>query len=347
MKYNTLPNTDLEVSAICLGTMSYGKQLHEEEAHQQLDMALDMGVNFWDTAEMYPVPVDAEHFGKTEAIMGRWFAKTGKRKDVVLATKVVGPGRYEGIRDGDTRLNRKNILQAIDESLGRLQTEVIDLYQLHWPDRNFNYAFGKRGFPISEDEMMTPLQETLEALKEVQQSGKVRYFGLSNETPWGTMKYLELAKQHGLPRMISIQNCYNLLNRHYEVGMSEVSLREDIPLLAYSPLAFGVLGGRYFEGAMPEKGRFNVHPEMATRYRQDHVMQVAQQYAELAAEYDLSLAQLSLAFVNHQPFVASNIIGASTLEQLKEDIESIDIQLSDELLSRLEELHERHPNLCA
>lgn len=343
----TLPHSDLNVSKICLGTMSYGKQLTEAEAHAQLDLALELGVNFIDTAEMYPVPVDASHFGITESIIGRWLAKSGKRDDIVLATKVVGPGRYEGIRDGDTRLDRKNIEQAIDASLERLQTEVIDLYQLHWPDRNFNHAFGVRGFPISEDEQLTPIMDTLEVLKGLQEAGKVRYFGLSNETPWGTMQYLQLAKEHDLPRMVSIQNCYNLLNRHYEIGMSEVSMREEIPLLAYSPLGFGVLGGKYLGGSMPEKGRFVDHPEFAIRYRHDHVDQVTQQYADLAAKYDLTLAQMSMAFVNAQPFVGSNIFGASTLEQLKEDIESIDIELPEELLQEIDALHERYPNVCA
>jgi aryl-alcohol dehydrogenase-like predicted oxidoreductase len=347
VKYTILPNSDLKVSKICLGTMGYGDQVSETDAYDQMNMALEMGVNFIDTAEMYAVPPKAETYGATEEIIGRWFNKIGKRKDVVLASKVFGPARYSHVRDGNLHLDMNNIQLAVDSSLQRLQTDVIDLYQLHWPERSFNAAFGTRGFQMGDETEAVAIEETLTALKEIHQSGKVRYFGLSNETPWGTMEFLRLAREQDLPVMVSVQNPYSLLNRHYEIGMSEISLREDIPLLAYSPLGFGVLGGRYFDGNMPEGGRFTRHPEFAARYREEHVLQICKQYAELASKYDLSLAQLSLAFVNSQSFVASNIIGASNLDQLKENIESIDIDLSEEILEALELVHERYPNPVA
>ncbi len=347
MKYTTLPNSDLKVSKICLGTMGFGDQVSEEDAHGQMDMALDMGVNFFDTAEMYAVPPKAETYGATEEILGRWFAKTGKRKELILASKVFGPGRYSHVRDGDLHLDRKNIVPALDESLKRLQTDMIDLYQLHWPERSFNGAFGQRGFEMDDESSAVPIEETLEVLKEIHASGKVRYFGLSNETPWGTMKFLRLAREKDLPVMVSVQNPYSLLNRHYEIGMAEVSLREEIPLLAYSPLGFGVLGGRYFDGNFPEGGRFTRHPDFADRYRQEHVMEISKKYAELAESFEMSLAQMSLAFVNQQPFVASNIIGASNLDQLKENIESFNAVLNEEQMSLINDLHELYPNPVA
>lgn len=323
--------------------MGYGDQISAEHAHEQMDYAVAHGVNFWDTAEMYPVPPKAETYSRTETIIGEWFAKTGKRSEVVLATKVLGPGRYPHVRDGDNRLNAKNISAAVDASLERLQTDYIDLYQLHWPDRNVN-AFGVRGYAHDADEQMTPIVETLEALQEQVNAGKIRQVGLSNETPWGTIEFLRLAEEKGLPRMVSVQNVYNLLNRHYELGMAEVSSREDIGLLAYSPLGFGVLGGRYLDGGKPEGGRFVCHPTFVARYRQEHIEPIIKEYKALAEEYGLSIAQLSLAFVNQQSFVTSNIMGASNLDQLKENIESIDIELSDDVVKGLNKIHERYPN---
>lgn len=347
MKYQLLGQSDLKVSTICLGTMGFGDQVSESDAHAQLDMALAMGVTFWDTAEMYSVPPKAETYGATETILGKWFERNGKRDQVVLASKVFGPGRYEHVRGGNPHLDRENIRAALEGSLQRLQTDYLDLYQLHWPERSFNACFGTRGFVMGDESEAVAIEETLEVLQELHASGKVRYFGLSNETPWGTMEFLRLAREKHLPVMVSVQNVYNLLNRHYEIGMAEVSLRESIPLLAYSPLGFGVLGGRYFDGNFPEGGRFTRHPDFSLRYRQDHVMEVAKQYADLAQEHGLSLAQMSLAFINQQPFVGATIIGASNLDQLKEDIESVDITLSDELLGKIEVIHERFPNLVA
>ncbi|MBP9773071.1 MAG: NADP(H)-dependent aldo-keto reductase [Candidatus Peribacteraceae bacterium] len=346
MKFTTLSTTDLRISKICLGTMSYGHQVAEADAHAQLDYAVGSGINFIDTAEMYPIPSQADTYGETERIIGRWLKKTGKRNEIVLASKVGGPNRYTHIRTGDNRLDKANIEAALDESLRRLQTDVIDLYQLHWPDRNVNY-FGERGYVHQEKEQATPIEETLEALSAIVKSGKVRYVGLSNETPWGTLEFLRVAKEKNLPRMISVQNPYNLLNRHYDISMAEVSMRADIGLLAYSPLGYGVLGGRYLGGNIPKGGRFTLHPQFAARYRSPQVQKVTQLYADLAKKHGLSLAQMSLAFVNMQPFVTSNIIGASNLDQLKEDIETGDMVLSVDVLKGIEEIHEMYPNPVA
>ncbi|MEM7181978.1 MAG: aldo/keto reductase [Spirochaetota bacterium] len=346
MQYTTLSTTDLKVSKICLGTMSYGAQVGEEDAFQQMDMAIDKGVNFFDTAEMYAIPPSEENYSKTETIIGKWFESSKNRNKIVLATKVIGPSRYPFVRDGNCRLDKKNIVAALEGSLTRLKTDYIDLYQLHWPDRTINW-FGQRGYVHNPEEEITPIEETLSVLKEIQKSGKVRYFGLSNETPWGTMNFLRLANEKDFPRMVSIQNVYNLLNRHYEINMAEISHRENIGLLAYSPLGFGTLGGRYFDGNKPENGRFTLYPKFANRYQQEHVYEIAKKYQKLAQKYDLALPQLALAFVNSQAFVTSNIVGASNLKQLQEDIETADIELSGELLGELEEIYERHPNPCA
>lgn len=346
MKFTTLSTTDLKVSNICLGTMSYGHQVNEADAHAQLDYAVGNQVNFIDTAEMYPVPSQADTYGETERIIGRWLKKTGKRKEIVLASKVGGPNRYTHIRTGDNRLDKANIEAALDESLKRLQTDVIDLYQLHWPDRNVNY-FGQRGYVHADHEQATPIEETLEALAGVVKAGKVKYVGLSNETSWGTLEFLRIAKEKNLPRMVSVQNPYNLLNRHYDINMAEISMRETIGLLVYSPLGYGVLGGRYLGGNMPKGGRFTLHPQFAPRYRTLQAQKVAQLYADLAKKHGLSLAQMSLAFVNMQPFVTSNIIGASNLDQLKEDIDTGEMILSDDVLKGIEEIHEQYPNPVA
>ncbi|MCB1192606.1 MAG: aldo/keto reductase [Leptospiraceae bacterium] len=346
MKYTTLSTTDLRVSKICLGTMSYGAQVSEQDAFEQMDMAIDMGVNFFDTAEMYAIPPSATNYGKTETIIGKWLDNTGNRDKIVLATKVMGPNRYPFVRDGSCRLDKKNIEAAINESLKRLKADSIDLYQLHWPDRHINW-FGQRGYIHNPNEQVTPIEETLNALKDIQKSGKVRYFGLSNETPWGTMQFLQIAKEHGYPRMVSIQNVYNLLNRHYEINMTEISHRENIGLLSYSPLGFGVLGGRYFDGQRPQGGRFTLYPKFADRYHQTHVTEIAKEYQKLAKNHNLTLPQLSLAFVNRQPFITSNIIGASNIEQLREDIETIHIELSNEVLKEIDKIHERYPNPCS
>lgn len=346
MEYTTLSTTDLKVSKICLGTMSYGAQVSEPDAFKQMDMAIDMGVNFFDTAEMYAIPPSKENYAKTETIIGKWFESTKNRDKVVLATKVMGPNRYPFVRDGNCRLDKKNIETALNDSLKRLKTDYVDLYQLHWPDRHINW-FGQRGYIHNPNEQITPIEETLIALEDIKKSGKVKHFGLSNETPWGTIHFLQLAKEKGYPRMVSIQNVYNILNRHYEIHMAEVSHRENIGLLAYSPLGFGVLGGRYFDGNKPENGRFTLYPKFADRYQQTHVQEIAKKYQSLAQEYNLTLPQLALAFVNRQPFVTSNIIGASNSEQLKEDIQTAEIKLSKEILKEIENIHERFPNPCS
>ncbi len=346
MRFATLSGTDLRVSAICLGTMSYGFQLGEAEAHEQMDLALDLGIQFWDTAEMYPVPATAERAGETERIIGTWLQKTGRRKEVVLASKILGPSRYEHQIPEKKRFTKRNMQAAVDGSLRRLQTDSLDLYQLHWPDRAVN-AFGRRSYSHLPEEDGSSIEETLEALDGLVKSGKVRYVGLSNETPWGTMEFLRVAREKNLPRMASVQNVYSLLNRHYEVGMSEVSLREDIGLLAYSPLGYGVLGGRYLDGASPQGGRFSVHPQMAARYRTPGVQAVTKRYADLARRSGLTPAQMALAFVAHQPFVTSTIIGASTLDQLREDAGAAEITLSDDVLQGIEAIQAEHPNPVA
>ncbi len=346
MQTAILSGRDVIVSKICLGTMGYGFQVSEEDAHEQMTYALDHGVTFWDTAEMYPVPPTPERYGHTESILGRWFQKTGRRKDVVLASKIAGPNRYIHIRGGTHQFSQQNIVSAVDESLARLQTDVIDLYQLHWPERTVP-MFGQRNYVHDSDEQMTPLVETLRALATVIQSGKVRFIGLSNETPWGTMEFLRIARAEGLPIMVSVQNAYSLLNRHYELSMAEVSMREGIGLLAYSPLGYGVLGGRYCDGNIPKGSRADIHPAFALRYRTGLPLQIAQQYKTLAEKHGMTLPTMALAFVRAQPFVVSTIIGASSMDQLREDIASVDVTLSPDLMREINEIHEKYPNIVA
>lgn len=345
MRTNPLSITGENVSAICLGTMGYGYQVSEADACMQMSYALDHGVTFWDTAEMYPVPPTPERYGHTELILGRWFTKTGRRKEVFLASKIAGPNRYLHIRGGTHQFSRENIIGAVDESLQRLQTDVIDLYQLHWPERNVP-MFGQRNYVHATDEEMTPLVETLRGLSAVVASGKVRYIGLSNETPWGMMEFLRIARAEGLPLIASIQNAYNLLNRHYELSMAEISLRENVGLLAYSPLGYGVLGGTYF-GDVVRGSRPDLHPSFALRYRTGSALEVAKKYSSIAEKHGLTLPTLALAFVSAQPFVTSTIIGASTMDQLREDIASIDVTLPPEVLREIEAVHEAYPNLVA
>jgi aryl-alcohol dehydrogenase-like predicted oxidoreductase len=344
MKYNRLGNTDIKVSALCLGTMTYGEQNTMEEAHQQLDYAVSQGINFIDTAEMYPVPPMEPTQGDTETIIGEWLVNRGQRDDLILATKIAGPAEWLSYIRGGSRLNEKHITEAIDDSLNRLKTDYIDLYQLHWPDRHTNY-FGDLGYQHDPNEQSTAIEETLKALEKAVESGKIRYIGLSNETPWGVMSFLKYADQLGLPRIQSIQNPYNLLNRTYEVGLAEVSIREQAGLLAYSPLAFGVLSGKYLTGQRPEKARLTLF-ERFTRYTNLQAEEATQSYADLAREHGLSPAQMALAFVTEQPFVTSNIIGATTMEQLKENIASVELELSDEVKSGIESIHSINSNPC-
>lgn len=337
MEKRTLGRTDLSVSLICLGTMTWGQQNTEQEAFQQLDYAVDKGINFIDAAEMYPVPPRPETQGRTETYLGNWLRKRGRRDDLVVASKVAGPGNGLTYLRGGPRLTRDHIRTAVEDSLKRLQTDYIDLYQVHWPDRNTNF-FGKLGYQHDADEQSTPIEETLDALAEQVKAGKVRHIGLSNETPWGTMRYLDLAQQKGLPRIASIQNPYNLLNRTYEVGMAEISQREDAGLLAYSPLAFGVLSGKYDAGKSPEGTRLTLFSRFV-RYNSPQARKAAEAYADLARSQGLSPAQMALAFVNSRPFLTSNIIGATSLAQLEENIASHEVRLTDDLLQEIEALH--------
>ena len=344
MKYTTLPTTDIKVSKICLGTMTWGEQNTEKEGHEQMDYALDQGVNFFDVAELYPVPAKSETFGETERITGTWFQKTGNRDKVILATKIAGSGDYtKHIRI--TGFSKEAIAEAIDGSLKRLQTDYIDLYQLHWPNRPVN-CFGVRDYPLQMNSQGEDnFAEVLETLNGYVKSGKIRHIGLSNETPWGMMKYLEAAKTKNLPRPVSIQNSYSLIHRGYEVGTSEVSLQENIGLLAYSPLAFGVLSGKYLD-ASPADARMTLYPNFS-RYSSPQCEIAVRKYLEIAQKHGMSLAELSLAFVNQLSFVTSNIIGATKMNQLKENIGSIDIELSDEIIAEVNAVHAVIPNPAA
>jgi aryl-alcohol dehydrogenase-like predicted oxidoreductase len=345
MHYRTLGRSDIEVSLICLGTMTWGEQNTEAEAHAQLDYAVERGITFIDTAEMYPVPPRAETQGRTEAYLGSWLARRGRRDDLVIASKAAGPAEWMSYLRGGPRFDRRHLEQALNESLKRLQTDYIDLYQLHWPARSTNF-FGSLGYTPGDDADATPLAETLGILGEFVASGKVRQIGLSNETPWGVMECLRLADEAaGVPRVASIQNPYNLLNRSFEIGLAEIAHREQVGLLAYSPLAFGMLSGKYLDGARPPKGRLTLF-ERFTRYSNERGLAATARYAALARAQGLSPTQLALAYVNTRSFVTSNIIGATTLEQLAEDIDSVDIGLDDAVLEAIEAIHGDNPNPC-
>ncbi|MGM3386078.1 NADP(H)-dependent aldo-keto reductase [Stutzerimonas stutzeri] len=342
MQLRQLGRTDLQVSALCLGTMTWGEQNDQQEAFAQLDRAKAAGINFIDTAEMYPVPPRAETYATTERYIGEYFKARGDRNDWVLASKVAGPGNgITHIRDGQLKMNRQHIVAALDASLQRLQTDRIDLYQLHWPERSTNF-FGQLGYRHHQAGF-TPLEDTLEALDEQVRAGKIRHIGLSNETPWGTMKYLQLADERGWPRAVSIQNPYNLLNRSFEVGLAEISIREQCGLLAYSPLAFGMLSGKYEGGARPEGARITRFSRFA-RYTNPQAQAACSRYVNLAREHGLDPAQMALAFVTGQPFVTSNIIGATSLEQLESNLGSIDVTLSPEVLEGIEAIQVAQPN---
>ena len=343
MKFKKLGNTDLEVSLICLGTMTWGEQNTQEEAFEQMDYAMKQGINFFDTAEMYAVPSTEETFGKTETIIGNWFKERSNRKKVILATKVSGPG-LPWIRGGGLQYTKENISAALEGSLKRLQTDYIDLYQLHWPERDTNY-FGKLGYKHQDKEKeWNSIKSILNVLKQFVDQGKVRYIGLSNESAWGLSKFLELSKLQDLPRVMSVQNPYNLLNRTYEVGLAEISIRERSGLLAYSPLASGVLTGKYRNDQKPKGSRLQLFGDYFPRYFKKLSLLAVEEYFKVAKKHKISLAQLSLAFVNKQPFVTSSIIGATTMKQLKEDIESINIELSSEIIDEINLVHKKNPN---
>jgi len=345
MKYRRLGRTDLDVSVICLGTMTWGEQNTEAQAHDQLDYALDQGINFLDTAEMYPVPPQPSTQGRTEAYIGTWLKARGNRDKVILATKVAGrdgPGTH--LRKPTTILNKAQINEAIDGSLKRLNTDYIDLYQVHWPERITNH-FGRLGYTHVEQQDLTPIEETLDALAGLVKAGKVRHLGVSNESPWGVMRYLEAADRLGLPHIVSIQNSYNLLNRIFEVGLAEIAHRESVELLAYSPLAMGLLSGKYFGGAKPEGARLTLYSRFV-RYSTPGAQAAADAYVTLARQHGLDPAQMALAYVNSRGFLGANIIGATTMEQLKADIGSIDVELSDEVIAEIEKIHRSNPNPC-
>ncbi len=346
MKYRKLGRTDIEVSLIGLGTMTWGEQNTEEDAHAQLDYALSRGVTLVDAAEMYPVPPRPETQGRTEAYIGTWLAKTGRRKDIVLASKVAGPVRDAKrpghIRNGKTSLDRKNLTEALHASLKRLQTDYLDLYQLHWPDRTTT-TFGQLAYPWKEDESTISIEETLSVLQDFVREGKVRAVGVSNETPWGVSQFLKASDTQGLPRIATIQNPYSLLNRTFETGLSEFTHHEQVSLLAYSPLAMGVLSGKYLGGARPAGARVTLFTRF-TRYSSEETQSATRDYVMLARQAGLSPTHLALAFVNEQKFVASNLMGATTLEQLRENIDSVDVVLTPDVLEGIKLIHTRHPN---
>ncbi len=346
MRYTKLPNTDLNVSKICLGSMTWGRQNTEEEGHQQIDFALDKGVNFIDTAEMYSVPFTMETYGRTEEIIGAWLAKTGKRKDVILASKITGPGRgiFADIRE-NLDFSAASLEDALHKSLKRLQTDYLDLYQLHWPERAVN-IFGVRDYNHTPNEKWNDnIAEILERLEGFVKEGKIKNIGLSNETPFGAMRYMEEHRK-GKLKMVSIQNAYSLLQRRDDIALSEVLQMENIGYLPYSPLAFGVLSGKYLKGATPDNARVTLFPNYS-RYSSNHAIKATTAYNEIAKRHGISLTQMALAFVNDRPFVTSNIIGATSLKQLEENINSIDVRLSEEILKEIEAVHVANPNPAA
>ena len=343
MIYTKLPHTNIEVSKICLGTMTWGNQNTEAEGHTQMDHAIDQGINFFDTAELYPIPAHPDRYAHTEIIIGKWFKKNKNRDQIVLASKIAGNGDYSKfIRT--TGCSRESIVNAVEGSLERLQTDYIDLFQLHWPERSTNY-FGIRDYKHDlTDHWQDNFHQVLETFRDLIREGKIRQVGISNETPWGTMRFLEEGKVHAsLPRVITIQNPFSLLNRQFETGLSEIAIRENIGLLAYSPLGFGVLSGKYLGGKRPEKARITLFPAYG-RYNSETSKKATQKYFDLAQDHGISLAQMALAFVNTRPFVTSTIIGATTMEQLKENIGSINIELNDELIKGINGIHNEIPN---
>nr|WP_315161350.1 aldo/keto reductase [uncultured Flavobacterium sp.] len=336
MKYTTLPNTDIKVSKICLGTMTFGQQNTEADGHAQMDYALENGVNFFDTAEMYSVPARQETYGSTEKIIGTWFKKSGKREEIVLASKIAGPSPNFGYMREKLDFSPASIKFALDNSLKRLQTDYIDVYQLHWPERKTNY-FGQRGFKVQDDAWEDNIHNVLETLDGFVKEGKIKHIGLSNENPWGIMRFLEESKYNNLPRVKTIQNPYSLLNRLFENGSAEVCLRENVGLLAYSPMAFGVLSGKFLTGEAHPNARIKLFPQYS-RYNSAQCTEATRLYQEIAKKNGLTLTELSLAFIEQQPFVTSTIIGATTLEQLKENIDTIQVSLSDEILKAIDEV---------
>jgi len=350
MEYRRLGRTDLKVSVICLGTMTWGEQNTEAEGHAQMDYALEQGINFFDTAELYAIPPKPETQGSTERIIGSWFKARKNRDKVILASKVCGRGGNTWFRDdkSPTRVTRKQIFEAVDKSLQRLQTDYIDLYQLHFPERPMPWGsnptrFARDAFGSAADE--TPIAEQLDAFAEVIKAGKIRHLGLSNESAWGTMRFVADSEARGTPRVQSIQNAYNLLNRTFETALAEVAMREDVGLLAYSPLAQGFLTGKYLDGARPAGARTTLF-DRGQRYQTEGTEAAIRRYIALARESGLDPAQMALAFVNSRSFVTANIIGATSMEQLKTDIASIDVKLSPEIEAGIDAIHQLVGNPC-
>jgi aryl-alcohol dehydrogenase-like predicted oxidoreductase len=341
MNYTTLPNSDTKISRICLGTMTFGNQNTEDEAHSQMDYAVDRGINFFDTAEMYPIGGNEKIFGSTERHIGSWFKKSGKRDQIVLATKIAGPNRGMTYIRNPLDFSKKNLTEAVELSLKNLQTDYIDLYQMHWPERIMN-MFGQRGIQEIDANWQDSIFEILSVFNGLIKEGKIKQIGVSNENPFGVMRYLMESEKHNLPRIATIQNPLSLLNRLYEVGLSEITIREKIGLMAYSPLAFGFLSGKYLNG-FPENSRMKNFPHF-TRYTNDNCFKATKLYQDLAQKNNLTLAELSLAFVNQQQATMATIVGATNLEQLQKNIDAFEIHLSDELLTDIEKIHEQIPN---
>ena len=343
MKFKKLGNTDLNVSLICLGTMTYGQQNTQEEGFAQMDYAVENGINFFDTAELYAIPPKEKTYGKTEEIIGNWFKIKKNRDKIILASKIAGPG-LKWIRGGGEQYSAESIEEALNNSLKRLKTDYIDLYQLHWPERNTNY-FGDLDYEHNINEKKwNSFDSILKTLKKFIDQGKIRYIGISNETPWGFSKFLQISDENKLPRVMSVQNPYNLVNRSYEIGMSEISIREKAGLLAYSPLAAGYLTGKYRNKKIPKNSRMDLFYENYPRYHNERTYLPVDEYFKIAKKNKITLTQLSQAFVNSRDFVTSNIIGATTMDQLKENVESIDISLDQKIMDEINLVHEKIPN---
>ena len=345
MNYKKLGSTDVDVSTICLGTMTWGEQNSKADGFEQMDYAIDNGVNFWDTAEIYAIPMREETYGETENIIGEWFKKTKKRDKVILATKVSGPTSKEYIRGGGCSYDKKSMSEALEKSLKRMQTDYIDLYQLHWPERNTNF-FGKQGYEHDSNEKnWIAFEEILENLKKFVDAGKIRSVGLSNETAWGLAKCLELSKLKNLPKVMAVQNPYNLLNRLFEVGLAEISVREQSGLLAYSPLAFGYLTGKYRNNNMPKGSRMDLFKDF-NRFNNENSIKAIEEYYKISQKFNLDFAQMSIKFCEIQPFVTSVIIGATTMQQLKTNVESVNVKLNNEIINEINEIQKIYPNPC-
>jgi len=348
MNFKKLGNTDIKVSTICLGTMTWGEQNNINEAFNQMDYAVDQGVNFFDTAELYAVPMKPETRGKTSQFIGEWFLKTKKRNKIILADKVAGTSTMTWMRpNGEkTCLNKKQIEFAIDRSLKDLKTDYIDLYQVHWPDRPAGAFSGKLEYEHKNSNNSVNIEETLEALNNLVKDGKVKHIGISNETAWGTGQYIKYSEQKKFTRIVSIQNAYNFLNRGFEVDLSEIAIREKVGLLAYSPLASGYLSGKYRNDAMPKNSRMDLFYDFWPRYRTINSEKAIEEYWNLAKNYNLNLAQMAIKFCELQPFITSVIIGATTMEQLKSNIDSVNINLNKEIIKKIGEIQKRYPNPC-